>query len=136
VADDHPVGTHALGCPLHRQAVKAVAPYLPLVSPAARDGVRGRLGGDRPVEGRVEDGQVREVRKCAPRLVDRCESRAVVKRRELREPLELLDHAVVDPRRDPEPPAAVDDAVRDRLDPRRHDSERRDLAGRAVHLDG
>ena len=61
VADDELRHAHPLGAPLHGQAVESVAAHAP-VAPPLRHGVRRRLVGDRRVERRVEDRDVRDVR--------------------------------------------------------------------------
>ena len=61
----------------------------------ARHGVGRRLGGHRRVEGRVEDGDVRDARERPARLLDRRERGRVVQRRErARAPGSLVDVVV------------------------------------------
>ena len=83
------------------------------------------------MEGGVEDGDVRHVRQCALRVVEPAEGRRVVQRSERNEPLDLPAHVGVDHDRVAEARAAVDDAMRDRVDVLR---ERVDLP-RVVALD-
>jgi hypothetical protein len=73
------------------------------------------LGGDRAVERRVEDGDVRNVRERGAGVVDPAQRRVVVQRRDRTQLLDPADDVVVDPRRLDEARAAVDDAVADRL---------------------
>ena len=76
MADDEPRdGTRSDG-PLHGEAVEAVAADAPVLAPAARDRVGRGPGRDRRVEGRVEDGDLRERRQRAPRGLDRRRRRA------------------------------------------------------------
>jgi hypothetical protein len=73
------------------------------------------LGGDRAVERRVEDGDVRNVRERSAGVVDPAQRCVVVQRRDRTQLLDPADDVVVDPRRLDEARAAVDDAVADRL---------------------
>jgi hypothetical protein len=67
------------------------------------------------VEGGIEDGDVRNVRQRVPRVGQRLQRRSIVERRELTQPVELVDDLVVDDDRLAEDRAAVDDPVRDRV---------------------
>ena len=78
---------------------------------------------DRPVERGVEDGHLRNAWQSASGLLDRGERGPVVERRDrLERPDRRLDR-VVDERRLDEARAAVDDPVRDRIDPPASSSE-------------
>ena len=126
---------HPLGRPLHREAVEAVAADAPLLAPAVRHGVRGRVRGHRGVERRVEDGDVRHAGQRLPGGGDRRERRAVVQRRELDELLERARPPVVDQDGRDEARAAVDDAVGDGVDVARGLLERLDGYRRVVLVD-
>ena len=89
MADDEPRDRHLVGCPLHREAVEAVAADPHCSRKRRGHGVRRRPLRDRRVEGRVEHRHVRHVRQRRARLVDRRQRRAVVQRRELAERVEL-----------------------------------------------
>jgi hypothetical protein len=70
VADDQALGVDAVGDRLDGETMEAVAPDPPLLPPRPRDRVGRGLYGDRTVEGRVEDGDVRNVGKGGPRVAD------------------------------------------------------------------
>lgn len=99
---------------LVRRAVEAVAADAVLVGEIGGDRVRGRLRGDRVVEGRVEDRDVRDVGEGLLRGLDALEVRRVVQRGEVGEVLDVDLDEVGDERRLVEALAAVDDAVSDR----------------------
>jgi hypothetical protein len=67
------------------------------------------------MERRVEDGDVRHVRKRGAGVADPAQRRVIVQGRDRAQVLDPADDAVVDPRRLDEARAAVDDAVADRL---------------------
>jgi len=87
------------------------------------------------MEGRVEDGHVRDVRQRAARALDLRQRRPVVERREVGESSELALDLVVDHDRLAEPLPAVDDPVRDRLDVAGRGRQRRHGDGRPIRLD-
>jgi hypothetical protein len=115
VTDDESLGADPADHRLDGEAMKAVPPDPPLLAPLPRDRVCRRLGGDRAVERRVEDGDVRNVRERSAGVVDPAQRRVVVQRRDRTQLLDPADDVVVDPRRLDEARAAVDDAVADRL---------------------
>ncbi len=73
-------------------------------------------GWQRRVECRVEGGRLGYPGECHQRRADRLDRDRVVERGEVGEPIELIEHLVVDERRGREPRPAVDHAVTDRLD--------------------
>ena len=122
MADDEPGRRDALCGPLHGEAVEAVPADAPLLAPSPRDGVGGGLGRDARVEGRVEDGDLRDGAERLGRLVDPADRGRVVERRNLHEPADGGANLAVDHDGVAEARAAVDDAVRDpvergRVDP-------------------
>ena len=68
------------------------------------------------MECRVEGGHLGHPGECHQRRPDRLDRDRVVERGEVGEPVQLVEHLVVDERRGREPRAAVDDPVTDRLD--------------------
>ncbi len=96
VQNDEPRGRRPLGRPLHREAVEPVAPDAPLLGPSPRHRVGRSLVRHRRVEGRIEDGHVRDVGQQPARLVDRRQRRAVVERRELDQRRQLGQHGLVE----------------------------------------
>ena len=68
------------------------------------------------MERRVEGGHLGYPGECHQRRPDRLDRDRVVERGEVGEPVQLIEHHVVDERRGREPRAAVDDPVTDRLD--------------------
>ena len=73
-------------------------------------------GAQRRVECRVERGRLGHPGECHQRRPDRLDRDRVVERGEVGEPVELIEHLVVDERRGREPRPAVDHPVTDRLD--------------------
>jgi hypothetical protein len=96
--------------------MEAVPPNV--APPDARQGIGRRDGRDGLVKGRVEDGNVRDIRQDAPRLGDGCDRRRVVQRRQLDQLFEPCLQRVVDQRGLAER-ATVDDAVRYGVDGKR-----------------
>src|SRR5262245_52649934 len=107
----------ALHAPLDGEPVEAIATDAELLAPAGRDRIGGRLRRDRLVEARVENGDVRKAWKGIFGLGDRPEGGRVVERSQRLEREDLLADRIVDHHRLPKPWAAVDDAVRYRVEP-------------------
>ena len=106
----------ARGGPFDGQPVEAEPAQAVPLGPrrGQRIGERGRC--ERRVEGRVEGGRLGHPGECHQRRPDRLDRDRVVQRGEVGEPIELIEHVVVDERRGREPRPAVDDPVTDRLD--------------------
>ncbi len=99
--------------------MEAVPPDPELLAQAPRQRVRRGFRRQRRVEGRVEDGDVGDAGKRASGLRDCLDRRAVVERCELGERRELALEGVVDDHGVAQARAAVDDPVRDGVDPPR-----------------
>ncbi len=125
-----------LRAPFDRQSVEAVPADSPVGSPALGKGVDGGLRGHGGVEGGVEDGDLRRIGQEPLAEGDAGERRCVVERRERLEGCDACPHLCVDDDGLPEPIAAVDDAVCDRVDLDRVDVlEHLDRPARAVRGD-
>ena len=105
----------AFGGPRDGEAVEAEATDAVVAEPLGQGVGAGDLG-DRPVERRVEDRDVRHVRKLAARVLDRVERRRIVQRRELDEGVSSATTASSIGVGSREPLAAVHDSVADRVD--------------------
>jgi hypothetical protein len=75
--------------------------------------------GQRPVECRIEDGNMCCVRQRSARSRDRLDGGGVVQRRQFDQRGELGQHRIVDPRRIRESRSPVDDTMADGCDRRR-----------------
>ena len=115
--------TEQLGSPHARprvaEAVEAEATDPELFAPAPRQRVGRGLPRERRVEARVEAGDLHEPRPAATELVDGCERRRVVQRRQVRQAPELSVGLRVDDEWLDEFLAAVDDAMPDGVGRRR-----------------
>jgi hypothetical protein len=131
VTDDQALGVDPLRRPLDRQAVEPESLDAECAV-AGRQQIRARDRRNRPVEGRVEDRDVRHAGQRRSRGLDRGDRRCVVQRGEVDELAELVDDRVIEERRLDEAAAAVDDAVPDRSDRRclvERSDRRRGLVG-------
>ena len=117
--DPHPVPApaHDLRGPPRRvrvrQTVEAVPAEVPALAPLRRERVRERGGGQGRVEGGVEAGDGRDVREHGRHGSERGQGLRLVQGREVRERLQPLHDAGVDPDRSREDRPAVDDPVAD-----------------------
>ena len=93
--------------------MKPVAADIPLLAPALRYRIGEGVLRHRPVECRIEDGNVWHVRQGTSCLLDRPERGTVVKRRQVAKRIELSGHRIVDQGRVGEPGTTVDDSVDD-----------------------
>ena len=117
MADDETANGEPLGHRLHGDPVEPEAADAPVVPPGARDGI-GRSGdGDRGMEGRVEDRDVRHGGESTACRLERAKRGRVVQRGEGRQLGDGRGDAVVDHDRLAEPRPSVDDAMPDRRDP-------------------
>ena len=112
VAGHDPRGVELRDHRLHGDPVEPVAAHAP-VAPGLRDRVRRRHLGDRRVERRVEDRDVRHVRERGARLADRAQGRRVVERGDARQIVDRLLDPVVDQHRLRVPSPSVHDAMPD-----------------------
>jgi hypothetical protein len=115
VADDQALDAQLGGHRLDGEAVEAVAPDSPILTPLKRDRVGCRLLRNRGHEGGIEDCDMRHARQGCLRLADRAERRIVVQRRKRPQLVDRRENVVVDWSRPDEVGSAVDDAVPDRL---------------------
>ncbi len=115
MTDDEPRRAHLFGGPLHREPVEAVAADPPLLAEAPRQRVGRGLLRQRRVKRGVEHGDVGDMRKYLACLVNRCERRRVVERREFGQGGKPALYLVVDQDGLAEARAAVNDSVTDRL---------------------
>src|SRR5512133_197431 len=123
-----------LCAPLDREALKSVAANAPLLTPDRRYCVLGSFGRDGAMKRRVEDRNVRYMRKDQLRYVNRLECRRVVKGGERDQLAYLVANPVIDHHRIPEAWATVDDPMRNRIDFLGHLSERVDENALLVRL--
>ncbi len=99
-----------------REPVEAVPAEVPALAPLGRERVGERRGRERGVEGRVEAGDGRHLREHGGHRGERGQGLRLVQRREVRQGLEPLDDARVDPHGTREDRPAVDDPVADGVD--------------------
>ena len=127
---------HTLCAPLDREALKSVPANAPVLKPDRRHCVLGGFGRDRAMKRRIEDSNMRNMRKRSTGGVDCLECRRVVKRRECDQLAYLVANILINHDRIAKARAAMDHPMRDRIDSLRRAPRTNRAATLALVLDG